>query len=612
MDKQLNYGRRTMLELREDLFGYIQQYYPDLISDFNDSSVGALLIDLCAGVGDVLSFNTDRNFHETQLGSAQQRKSVLGIAQTLGLKIPGRKSSATIVDFSIIVPANGDSFSTDYLPLLRSGAQISGSGKTFETVEEIDFNSGFSASGLPNRIVIPQQNNIGQIVSYVLTKREMVYNGLTKTYKTTISASQAKPFMELVIPDSEVVSVTDVVVVPGLTTNAPEPNDPALEANRFYEAESLAQATLFRETAGGESADYIKAGSWQKIPKRFITEYTDKGFCKLTFGSGNGDENTLNDYAASGNYSQLERYLENGSLGQAVGANSTVIVFYRSGGGIKSNVGSNVLTTIQKADMHFSGVNSLPVVEDTVRRSLKATNPIPAFGGKDGLDTEEIRHLIAYNFSAQNRCVTLPDYLSRTMLMPGKFGAPFKVTAFKEFNKVVISILGLDETGKLTNTSTSLLKTNVANYLSKYRMVNDYVEVRDGRIYNLGYDFDVLIEDTAQPNDIINKVVQETADFHNIYKARMNDDLLLGRLIQRINRINGVIDTSTYKVYNKLNGNYSSNRVPMAFSDERAGLIYAPELIIHNSKDGIFEIKDPLRDVRVTVKKVKQQSSNDY
>jgi hypothetical protein len=198
------------------------------------------------------------------------------------------------------------------------------------------------------------------------------------------------------------------------------------------------------------------------------------------------------------------------------------------------------------------------------------------------------------------------------MLMPGKFGAPFKVTAFKEFNKVVISILGLDETGKLTNTSTSLLKTNVANYLSKYRMVNDYVEVRDGRIYNLGYDFDVLIEDTAQPNDIINKVVQETADFHNIYKARMNDDLLLGRLIQRINRINGVIDTSTYKVYNKLNGNYSSNRVPMAFSDERAGLIYAPELIIHNSKDGIFEIKDPLRDVRVTVKKVKQQSSNDY
>lgn len=612
MDRQLNYGRRTMLELREDLFGYVQQYYPDLVSDFNDSSVGALLIDLCAGVGDVLSFNTDRNFQETQLGSAQQRKSVLAIAQTLGLKLQGRKSSATIVDFSIIVPANGDSFSTDYLPLLQSGSQISGGGKTFETTEEIDFNSGFSASGTPNRIIIPQQNNIGQIVSYVITKREVAYNGLTKIYKTTIGLNQVKPFLEIVIPDSEVVSITDVLAVDGFMTEIPEPNDPANESKRFYEAESLAQTTLFKETAGGGSASYIKAGDWQKIPKRFITEYTDKGFCKLTFGGGKDDQNSLTDYAASGNYNQLERYLENGSLGQAIQANSTVIIFYRSGGGIKSNVGSNILTTIQKAVMSFGGNNSVPAVEDTVRRSLKVTNPIPAFGGKDSLDTEEIRHLIAYNFSAQNRCVTLPDYLSRTLLMPGKFGAPFKVTAFKEFNKVIISILGLDEFGKLTNTSTSLLRTNVANYLSKFRMVNDYVEVRDGRIYNLGYDFDVLIEDTAQANEIINKVVQETADFHNIYKARMNGDLLLGRLIQRINRISGVIDTSTYKVYNKLNGNYSSNRIAMSFIDENSGLIYAPELIIHNSKDGIFEIKDPLRDVRVTVKKVRQQSDNDY
>lgn len=612
MEKQLNYGRRTMLELREDLFGYIQQYYPDLLSDFNDSSVGALLIDLCAGVGDVLSFNTDRNFQETQLGSAQQRKSVLAIAHTLGLKVQGRKSSATIVDFSVIVPPNGDSFSTNYLPLLRSGAQISGGGKTFETIEEIDFNSEFSASGTPNRIIIPQQNNIGQIVSYVITKREVAYNGLTKTYKTTISTSQAKPFMELVIPDSEVVSVTDVVVITGFVVDALEANDPTLADNRFYEAESLAQTTLFKETVGGGSADYIKAGSWQKIPKRFITEYTDKGFCKLTFGSGKDDETSLNSYAVAGNYNQLNRYLENGSLGQAVPANSTVVVFYRSGGGIKSNIGSNVLTTIQKADMRFSGANSLAAVEDTVRRSLKTTNPIPAFGGKDGLDTEEIRHLIAYNFSAQNRCVTLPDYLSRTMLIPGKFGAPFKVTAHKEFNKVIISILGLDQNGKLSNTSTSLLKTNVANYLSKFRMLNDYVEVRDGRIFNIGYDFEILIEDTAQANDIINKVVQEAADFHNIYKARLNEDLLLGRLIQGINRIPGVIDTNPPKVYNKLNGNYSSNRIPMTFTDERSGLIYVPELIVYNTEDGIFELKDPLRDVRVTVKKIKLQSSNNY
>lgn len=611
MSKQLNYGRRTVLELREDLISYVKQYYPDLLSDFNDSSVGALLIDLCAGVGDVLSFNTDRNFQETQLGSAQKRKSVLAIAETLGMKLQGRKSSATLVDFSVIVPANGDSYSTDYLPLVTSSAQISGGGKTFETVEEIDFNSGFSASGTPNRVIIPQQDNIGRIVSYVITKREIVYNGLSKSYKTNISQSQAKPFLEIIIPDSEVVSITDVIVLNGLTNDTLEANDPAYEVQRFYEAESLAQSTIFRETAGASTGDYIKAGSWQKIPKRFISEFTDKGFCKLTFGSGKDDANSLNDYAQAGNYNQLERYLENNSLGEAIQPNSTVIIFYRSGGGIKSNVGSNVLTTVQKVNMRFNGASQIPAVEANVRRSLKVTNPIPAFGGKDNLDTEEIRHLISYNFAAQNRCVTLPDYLSRTLLMPGRYGAPFKVTAYKEFNKVVIAILGLDENAKVNNTSTSLLKTNIANYLSRFRMINDYVEVRDGRVYNLGYDFEILVEDTAQANDVINKVIQETADFHNIYKARMNEDLLLGKLIQGINRINGVIDVSSYKVYNKVNGNYSSNRVGMTFSDDKTGLIYAPELIIVNSKDGIFEIKDPLRDVRVTVKKVKQQNTYD-
>ena len=49
-----------------------------------------------------------------------------------------------------------------------------------------------------------------------------------------------------------------------------------------------------------------------------------------------------------------------------------------------------------------------------------------------------------YNFSAQNRAVTIKDYLSRIQLMPGKFGVPFRLgvsenqnNIYKEIDKVI-------------------------------------------------------------------------------------------------------------------------------------------------------------------------------
>ena len=61
------YGSRTFGEIRTDLISYIRQAYPEVLSDFTDSSVGAIMIDLNAGVGNNLSINLDRSFQETPL-----------------------------------------------------------------------------------------------------------------------------------------------------------------------------------------------------------------------------------------------------------------------------------------------------------------------------------------------------------------------------------------------------------------------------------------------------------------------------------------------------------------------------------------------------------------
>ena len=70
-NNSINYNARTFVEIRTELINFVKQYYPDLFSDFNDASVGQMLLELNAAVADMLSFNTDRTFQETQIEYAQ-------------------------------------------------------------------------------------------------------------------------------------------------------------------------------------------------------------------------------------------------------------------------------------------------------------------------------------------------------------------------------------------------------------------------------------------------------------------------------------------------------------------------------------------------------------
>ena len=133
----IQYGSRTFGEIRTDLIALIRQMYPEVLSDFTDSSVGAMLIDLNAGVTNNLSINTDRAFQETQLEYAQQRASILNIAKNMGFNIPARRPSVTVVDFSVVVPVLGNAPDASYYPVLESGAQVLGGGKIFETQQNI-------------------------------------------------------------------------------------------------------------------------------------------------------------------------------------------------------------------------------------------------------------------------------------------------------------------------------------------------------------------------------------------------------------------------------------------------------------------------------------------
>jgi hypothetical protein len=588
----------------------IRNYYPEILQDFSDSSVGTMLIDVNAAVANNLSVNTDRAFQETQLEYAQQRTSVLGIAKNLGFNIPNTRPSITVIDFTVTVPVKGDRPDEDYYPQLLPNSQVIGGGQIFETQNVIDWNSSIDQYGNSNRAIIPNLDSNGIIQSYNVTKREIVFNGSTSIYKLSVGQDQSIPFYELILPDADVLEIQDVILLPGtnFSTNPTEVEWNNAD-NKYYEVDYLAQQKVFLEDSdsGSNSATTgttgIKAGKWEYVTRKFIKEFTAGGFCKLIFGSGDNTIDQLEDCELEiplTDQAFLRDILSSRALGEKLKRGYTLFVRYRTGGGTQSNVGEGVLTALGAFQLRVQG--SRQDFNQQVQRSLTVNNPIPAIGGNEGLSTEEVRNLVSYNFSSQYRAVTINDYLFKVESMPGSFGTAFRANAFRENNKVVIPILSLDSSGNLSNTSNTLLKQNIAEYLSEFRMVNDYVEIRDGRIFNLAFDFNLFVDESNQ-NNIANEVINTISDYFDVRNKQMNEDVYLTPLIEMINNVQGVVNVLSITVYNKVGGQYSANPIPQEIVDITTGEILIQNQTIYSTEDSMFEIKFPNKDIRVFLRK---------
>ena len=606
-DNIVRYDSRTFSEIKTDLVSMIKEAYPSVFSDFIDSNVGSMLIDINAGVTNNLSVNTDRVYQETTIDNAQQRASIFNIARNMGFNIPPKRPSITVVDFSVEIPNNvyGQP-NPDYLPVISSGAQVIGSGKIFETHEVIDFSQYNSPLLGNNKSSIANYNSNGTIISHTVTKREIVINGSTSIFRRVINSSDIYPFFSITLPDTDVIEIESVILLEGtsnnLTSNSIEFND---DSKKYFEVNYLAQQSVFIEdnsTNVKTGADNVRVGKWFDTTKKFIKEYDANGFCTITFGAGDPDTNMFKDglIKEGVNRNFLNNFLSNTSLGERLKPNYTLYVKYRIGGGSNSNIGANLLTQLGNINMNISGSDQ--TILNNVKRSLKVNNKIAAIGGNDGLSVDQIRQLIKHNFSSQNRCISLTDYLVQIYKMDGKFGSPYRANVHKENNKVIISMLGIGSDGKLSNTSNSVLKNNIGEYLSKFRSINDYVVVRDGRIINLSFEVKLYIENISD-SQISNNVIKLISDYFNIGNNDMNQDVFLGRLEKEIFNANGVINIISMRVFNKVGNGYSLNTISQEVNNSTEREITIINNSLYSDGDSMFEIKYPEKDIKVLLVK---------
>lgn len=603
--KKINYSSRNFADIRTELIEFVRQYYPDIFNDFNDASVGMMLIELNAACGDMLSFNTDRTFQETQIDFAQERKSMLSLARTFGLKVPGKRPSVSLVEFTVTVPVLGDTFDVSYAPVIRQGSQVQGAGKVFENMTDIDFSSPFMVSGIPNRRILPNFDSNDNIISYDLVKIEMVTNGVTKTFKRVISPNDSKPFLEVILPDDDVISISSIITLEGTNYTKTPTLDQFLDEDlRWWEVDALAEDKMFVPDFSKTSDNSgVVPGKFTTIDQRFIREYTDLGFTKIIFGGGSEDISALCDFDVNKSLvNKIGDFINNTSLGLTLPSNHTMFIQYRVGGGSETNLGPNTLRNKGTIDLVVNGSSSS--INESVRASLSVNNPIPALGGKNEPSVEELRNLIRYNFSAQNRCVVLKDYHARIALMPGEFGIPFRSGVFEEQNKVKIYVLGLDDSAKLTNSSTMALRENIATYLADYRMINDYVEVANGKIINLGFEIELFVDKQFPQSQIMSEVISKVTEYMDVNKFDMGDNIYLAELMEIINNVKGVLNVIDMRVYNKVGeGKYSLNEISQPYLDDDTRQIdLLGQFTLFGETTSMFEVKNPNKDIAVRVK----------
>ena len=114
------------------------------------------------------------------------------------------------------------------------------------------------------------------------------------------------------------------------------------------------------------------------------------------------------------------------------------------GGGIKTNVPSGTITTIEN-QTRITGQGSI----------LDANNEKPAVGGRDEETIEEIKEQTKAFFTTQNRCVTKEDYEARVLNIPPKFG-----------NIAKVYVSRVDTTQVFGETTTDIIETVSENVAS--------------------------------------------------------------------------------------------------------------------------------------------------
>lgn len=586
---------RDYRSFRRDLITYSEAYATASFTDFNETSAGMSLLEFNSYVGDGLSFYLDQCFHESG-ESATQLKNVQANAKMRGYRPQGKRPAVGQLAWALQVPATVDSFGNvipddSYTPMLLKGSQgVAKNGTLFETLEDIHFTASIGRAVTGSQF----DSTTGVPTHFALQKSIEVVAG--QTVSETFTITNFQQFRRIDLGSEDVIEVINVIDSSG---------------NEWFEVEYLAQDWVFvaetNENADTDVVPYVL--KLQTAPRRFqVDRDIVTGISTLIFGSGDGvsydDElvpnvasyalplagrRTFNSFAID-----PQNFLRTRSLGLSP-HNTTLTVTYRIGGGSETNVPARNVRQVSKANLSFASTDLDALKKGSVEGSIGCINTVSMAGGGPEETVREIKANAAASFAAQSRAVTREDIIARVLSIPSNFGKPEKV--FVKPSRVGrfsydVHILSTDPAGNLAR-ATSTLKSNLATYLRKFKMLTDGVNVLDADILDIRVHFGVTVAAGKNRSEVLLNCTNRLMDFFSKDRRQIGQPIVVSAAISVLNAVPGVIsvyEMTFTNVFGTTDGlSYSDQR--LSISDNlRDGMLICPS-------EAIFQVKYPNRDI---------------
>lgn len=647
LNKDVKYLNKDFASFKTALIEYSKNYFPKTYKDFSESSPGTMFIEQAAYVGDVLSYYIDYQFKESLLQYSEERKNVLALAKYLGYKTTPTKSSITEIELFQLVPSKVDT-DGNYIPdekyclSIKENMQlINNSDQNFIISDPVDFTLDTKFS--PREVSVYSRDSLGIPQFFLLRKTAKAFAG--KIVIKNFTVGTAVPYYKIALEEKNVVNIISIV----------DENNV-----KWYEVDYLAQDVIFIDTDNSKVTDqnfFIYKSEVSKIIKslktsrKFTTNITADNTTYIEFGPGldnYSDEIVYPNASIIGiGLSNIRNtdisldgsnFLKTNTFGAAP-SNVILTVNYIIGGGSLSNCNANEITRISTYELLNDSTSLNPEEQtlfNTIKQTLRVNNFTAATGGADEESVDQIKQNAILNFASQNRSVTKDDYLIRTYALPPKYGSIAKAyitsdtdlnlnltndvsgyvdyqnntTAtnnavdnyFRKINydvtnpfSINLYVLGYNENKNLT-TINQALTYNLKEYLKKYRMLTDGVNIIDGYIINIGVNFKILTYNNYNKKEVLNNCIQKVKDFFDIDKWNFSQPINLSQLELEIANVEGVQSLSNIEITNltQKDGNYSPYEYDILSATKNK--------IIYPSLDPcVFEIKYPDIDIKGNV-----------
>ena len=597
---------QTFTDFRQDLLKYANTFYKDNIVDFSEVSLGGMLLDFAAIVGDSLVYYAEQQFNELDYETAVDPDNINQHLRKANIKNSKASPSSTMITFEVEIDkaTSSQDFSPEpessHLPIIKKGTTLtSSSGIIFTLQEDVDFTSGYKKE-------VGDVGLNGDIETLILSKSGLCISG--EIFEEVIAFSDENPeyFLSAELEKDNITNIISVI---------------DNENNEYFEVEYLTQSTVFQKVKDSND-NYM---SILPAPYRFIKEEIfDTGKTVLRFGNGDGKsvknnifvnpEDLLLPIQGKDIVNRVDldpsQLLKSNTLGVSP-SGKVLTITYKHGGGTSHNLPPNTIDTFVGQPIvtfpNYTGVLNEEIRNEIIL-SITANNPNKAIGGTPPQTIEELKLQIPNSIKSQSRIITYEDLLSRILTMPSDFGRINKVIALD--NKFSASAKDLfivckDEDGFYTEASDAI-KENISKYLNEFRLIGDNYNILDVPIFNFGLEFVVKVKSGFNIDNVILDINTRIVENVRFDLYQIGTPINVNNIVKIVELTDGVDTIITPKksiVFSKTDENEFfdlDSQITRSYNKNTFNpqTLYKNGLI-HPPRGGIFEMKYTFQDISI-------------